>query len=89
MNELRTEYTERKILPDDAVVSKLARSRGIEPLTFRLLTPAALPLSVRTLIVCQEPSEGLCDRPPGSLAVPLALGGASKAVKLVLAWTGR
>lgn len=55
VNELGTENTEREILPDDAVVGELARSEGIEPSTFRLLTPAALPLSVRTLIVGQKP----------------------------------
>jgi hypothetical protein len=82
VNELRTENTKREVLPDDTVVSEMARSRGFEPLTFRLLTPAALPLSVRTLVVGQEPSEGLGDRPPGSLAVPLSPGGASEAVKL-------
>jgi hypothetical protein len=32
--------------------------------------------------VGQEPLEGLDDRPPGSLAVPLSPGGASEAVKL-------
>lgn len=81
VDELRSENSEREIPPDDAVVRKMARSRGIEPLTFRVLTPAALPLSVRTLDVGEEPSQGVC-RAPGSVTVPLSPGGASRAVKL-------
>lgn len=83
--ELSTEHPQREVLSDDAVVGEMARSEGIEPSTFRLLTPAALPLSVRTLDCVQDPSEGRGDRPPGSLAVPLSPGGASEAVKLVRA----
>jgi hypothetical protein len=84
VDELGREHSPGKVASDDAVVRQesLARSAGIEPATFRLLTPAALPLSVRTLVVGQEPSDGIVGRPPGSLAVPLTPGGASEAVKL-------